>query len=365
MASIRKRTWKSRGIERTAWVVDYLDQSGKRRLKTFAAKKEADAWAVTALHEVRHGTHTPASTSITVTAAFERWIANCEAENLEFGTIRQRRQHLRLHIIPFIGAEKLSTLTMPRVVRFADDLRDADRSLAMRRKVMTSLKTAISFAQSQGLVAQNVARGVKLKSNIRSEKGPLREGVDFPSKAELKAMMEATSGRWRPFIVTAIFTGMRASELRGLQWDNVDLDAGIIHVRQRADAWRHMGAPKSRAGARDIPLAPIVANALRQWQGECPKGVLNLVFPNTLGNIEGHQNIWERFLKPLQLACGISIAGADRGSQAKIRAARLPPRGRKPVYRVPRMDAEAGPGGDGSRVNPQDFRPIRPPFRRP
>jgi integrase len=56
--SIRKRIWKSRGVEQTAWVVDYVDQLGKRRLKTFGTKKEADAWAVTARHEVKQGIHT-------------------------------------------------------------------------------------------------------------------------------------------------------------------------------------------------------------------------------------------------------------------------------------------------------------------
>jgi len=44
----------------------------------------------------------------------------------------------------------------------------------------------------------------------------LRAGVDFPSMAELKLLMENASGHWRPLVVTAIFTGMRASELRGL-----------------------------------------------------------------------------------------------------------------------------------------------------
>jgi integrase len=159
---------------------------------------------------------------------------------------------------------------------------------------------------------------VELKSNNRTETtGPLREGVDFPSKAELKAMLEKATGRWRPLIITAVFTGMRASELRGLAWDNVDLDGGIIHVRQRADAWRRMGPPKSKAGARDIPLAPLVVNALRQWQVECPKGELGLVFPNTLGNVEGLQNIWERFFKPLQLACEITVAGEDGNAKPK------------------------------------------------
>src|SRR5262249_15075377 len=63
MASIRKRVWKTNGVEKTAWVVDYTDQAGKRRLKTFSTKREADSWAVLARHEVAQGTHTPASIS--------------------------------------------------------------------------------------------------------------------------------------------------------------------------------------------------------------------------------------------------------------------------------------------------------------
>lgn len=82
--------------------------------------------------------------------------------------------------------------------------------------------------------------------------------------------MEAATGRWRPFLVTALFTGMRASELRGLNWSNVDLDKGIIHVRQRADAWGTIGKPKSKAGNRDIPLVPMVINTLREWRAICP-----------------------------------------------------------------------------------------------
>ena len=91
MASIRKRTWKSGGIEQTAWVVDYKDQNGKRALKTFPTKKEAEAWSVTALHEVQLGTHTRASASKTVAEAWGLWLEQCEADKLEFGTIRGRR----------------------------------------------------------------------------------------------------------------------------------------------------------------------------------------------------------------------------------------------------------------------------------
>jgi integrase len=174
--SVRKRTWTtSKGEEREAWIVDYVDQTGERRLKTFATKKEADAWKVTALHEVQQGIHTSASASKSIEEMWRLWLDECEANGLETSTIRQRQQHLNHHVRPFIGRTKLSDLTTPRVYAFDKELREAGRSTAMRRKVITNLKTAISFAQGRGLVAQNVARGVRIKVDDReNSSGPLR-----------------------------------------------------------------------------------------------------------------------------------------------------------------------------------------------
>lgn len=304
MASIRKRKWTSRGIERTAWIIDYVDQAGKRRLKTFGTKKEAAAWAATAIHEVKLGIHAPA-TSTTVAEAMERWIADCAANGLERGTIEQRRAHLRWHVAPFLGREKLASLTTPRVYKFVDEMRDAGRSLAMRRKILTNLKTTLTFAQGQGLVAQNVARDVKIKSDSRSRPAPLKAGVDFPTKEELRVLLDNVPDRWRAFMVVAIFCGLRASELRGLRWQDVDLNGGTLTVSQRADAWRQIGAPKSAAGKRDVPLVPMAINALRQWKLVCPVGALGLVFPNGKGNVEALPNIQQRVWQPLQIKCGL------------------------------------------------------------
>jgi integrase len=304
VSTIRKREWTSHGQPRSAWVVDYADQHGKRRLKTFATKREAEAWRATALHEVSQGTHTPSSTSVTVIRAWELWLNHCEG--LERGTLKQRREHLRLHVTPFIGWEKLASLTAPRIFAFDDQLRSAGRSVAMRRKVLSTFKTMLAFAQGRGLVAQNVARGVRIAGENRDAQGPLREGVDYPSRGELKALMDAVTGRWRPFLLTAIFSGMRASELRGLGWEHVDLAAGIIHVRQRADLWKKIGPPKSRAGKRDIPVPPIVLNALKAWRPQCPAGELKLVFPTKTGRVESMSNLTARFWHPLQIRCELT-----------------------------------------------------------
>jgi integrase len=313
--SIRKRKWTTKsGEARESWIVDYVDQHGDRHTQAFSTRRAAAAWATQAEHEVAAGTHSPPTGSTTIAEAFQLWIANCVDEGLEYGTIRQRRQHLKHHVAPFVGTVTLAELTLPRVNHFVTQLRAAGRSLAMRRKVLTNLKTAISYAQGLGLVAQNVARAAKAGGGEREHtRGPLRAGVDFPSKAELSAVLEHATERQRPFVSLLIYTGMRISELRGLRWPDIDLEVGVVHVRQRADAWRNIGPPKSRAGARDIPLSPSVINTLKRWRLACPLGALDLVLPNRAGKVHTLQNLRQRLLLPLQVKAGV----VDRDGRAK------------------------------------------------
>ena len=315
MATVRKRSWKSGDGVKTAWIADYFDQGGARHVKTFQTKKAADAWLVTTRHEVAKGVHTAESSSVTVSEAAALWVQRGEREGLEQSTLAKYRNHADLHIKPLLGAVKLARLSAPMVEQFRDDLLD-NLSRAMAKKVIGSLKAILSEAQRRGLVAQNVASTVQIKLRGRDD-AKLVVGVDIPSKADITALLAKATGRWRPLLMTAIFTGMRSSELRGLTWDAVDFDAGLIHVRQRADQWNKIGSPKSEAGHRSIPMAPPVQNALREWKLACPRvdvtetsrGRLWLVFPNGAGKAESHSNIINRGLDPIQISAGIVAPG--------------------------------------------------------
>lgn len=124
---------------------------------------------------------------------------------------------------------------------------------------------------------------------------------------------------WRPLIVTAIFSGMRASELRGLTWSNVEFDAGLIKVRQRADRYNRLGMPKSKAGRRDIPMAPLVANTLREWKITCPTTALDLVFPSERGEVIWHANLYTQCFLGLLHACKLMIAAPVQAEAARMR----------------------------------------------
>src|SRR6516162_1865248 len=232
MAKVRKRIW---GDGKSAWIADYFDQNGKRHIKTFKTQKAAKAWLVGTGYEVKQGTHTPESDSITVAEAADIWIKRGKLEGLERSTLAQYENHVELHIKPSrIGREKLARLSTPMIEAFRDDLLRACKSRATARKILTSLKGILGEAQRRGLVAQNVAQPVKVTIN-RRDRRRLDIRRDIPSKEEISMMLAKVSDHWRPLVVTAVFTGMRASELRGLTWDDVDFTRRVIHVRQRAN----------------------------------------------------------------------------------------------------------------------------------
>jgi integrase len=326
--SVRKRAWTtSKSVEKEAWVVDYVDQAGKRHLKTFAKKKAADNFEATANVEIRAGVHTADSESVTVAAAGEFWLKTCEQAGLERTTVDAYRQHLRLHIEPYLGNLKLSQLSAPTVREFEDKLARGDmpegkaaqpRTPAMVRKVRTSLSALLGDAQERGLVSRNVVRELrrsrkrgKERQAEKRQKGKLKVGVDIPTREEIKAIVEAAKGRWRPILLTAIFTGLRASELRGLRWADVDIEKRELHVRQRADRYSKIGKPKSDAGERTVPLTPIVVNTLREWKLACPKSKHGLAFPTGVGNVEAHSNIVHRGLAPTLVAAGVAVPASD------------------------------------------------------
>lgn len=337
--SVRKRTWTSgSGSEKSAWVVDYVDAKGVRRLKTFAKKKEADAFAATASVEVREGTHVADRDTVTIKKAGDLWISSGENAALERSTINQRKRHLKFHITPFVGDVLLSKLTAPAIRDFEDKLRAEGRSTAMVKKALSSLGSIFADAIERGLATRNPVRDVsgRRKGTARRDgraRKRLKVGEDIPTPGEAKALVGALQGRWRPLLLVAIFAGLRSSELRGLRWQDVDLDARTVSVRQRADEFGEIGRPKSEAGERTIPVPPLVINALREWKLAYSRPITgrdddgnairedarpsHLVFANGASKVESHANVINRGLIPAMVAAGVTIELVERDEAGK------------------------------------------------
>tara|TARA_R110001599_G_scaffold193040_1_gene388725 strand:+ start:9257 stop:10378 length:1122 start_codon:yes stop_codon:yes gene_type:complete len=299
--AIRKRQWKNAaGDDKTAWLVDYRDQSGKRRFRQFGRKKDAEAWQVGAAWQVSQGTHTADSQSITIAEAGELWIATVTLKGREATTIAAYDQHVRLHINPVCGSVKLSRLTKPNVIAYRNQWMK-DLSAPMASRVLKSLRMMIKDAQERGLVAQNVALGVTVESGGRS-----RPDIVIPPKEALAAILgQSGDDKALALHCLAIFAGLRASELRGLAWKSIDLAAATVTVSQRADAKNNIGPPKSKAGRRTIPLPDMAVQALRKWKLACPPSPAGLVFPSPAAKPISHPAMLQGISGPVQIACGL------------------------------------------------------------
>ena len=310
--AVRKRIWKTKtGESREAWVVDYADAAGDRHIETYSRKKDADARHAEVAVHVKRGVHVASSKSITVTEAAKRWADEAEAGGLERATVRTYRQHIDLHIVPFIGRMKVSEITVPVVAKFKTQLRHKGTSPQMIKKITVSLGSIIADAQEHGLVANNAVRELRRNKKrgdrkVRGEKRKLVVGTDIPTPDEISKVIAHAPDRWRAFLVVAAFTGLRASELRGLRWCDVDLKEGELHVRQRADRWNTMGPPKSDAGERRLPFGKVVTNTLREWRmASAYKADSDLVFCTTTGKPHEHSNLVKASLHAAQFKAGM------------------------------------------------------------
>src|SRR2546423_2259860 len=99
--SVRKRTWRTAtGDTKTAWVVDFFDQDGKRRQETFEEK--GDAKRREAQIRIDKSVGKTVALSGTFGTAAARWLEYLERDGRERGTLRTYRGHLKDHLLPML-----------------------------------------------------------------------------------------------------------------------------------------------------------------------------------------------------------------------------------------------------------------------
>jgi integrase len=281
--AVRKRTWISGGKEKQKWIAEWADQNGKPHIKTFRTEKEAKVYEAQVKVDVVQGVHTPEHGSRTVAEAAQRWLEGRRLAQRQRGTLRGYEVSVRLRIARILGHVKLPLLTKGRVAGFRDQLLKEGVAHDKTRETLAHLRAILGEAQERGDVAVNVAIGVRV--DAQRDKGKLKIGIDVPTKEEAGKILAYAPARWQPLFAVLIFAGLRVSEARGLPWANVDLEEGVIRVRQRADEWKQLGPPKTAASERDIPIPPTLINILRSWMAVCPReGVVETRFPTSAAN---------------------------------------------------------------------------------
>lgn len=319
MASVSKRTWTYKAVEKEAWVVRYSDQRGKRRLKTFDKKKDADKYRNKVEVEIEKGEHIADADTSTVKVVAEAYVRHCE-ERLRAGTIGRSHYNkiataVKKYIVPFFGNRKLITEVTWQ------DAEDWHRwSISTYKLAGVTIRNYLFVLKK--IEAYAINRGLAKRAVIAAASRELRSAPDKPIRtfnaAEIGRLLAAADERppycmarthalGRCFVHLAAFCGLRYGEIAGLSLKQVDFHRRLIRVRHSLTIYDELKGPKTRAGVRDVPMAAHVAQLLADWvQRHYVENERGLLFRTNLGgpisSANFHRDRWQPILK---------IAGLD------------------------------------------------------
>lgn len=215
-----------------------------------------------ALVEVDEGSYTT-PTKTTVKQWLETWLSEY-TDGVKDSTRTSYRQHMNNHIIPALGAVKLSELTPATCQKFINDLsRVKGLSAKTVKNVHGVLHHALKQAVRLGYVRMNPTEACTLP---RIEKAKI-EPLDAP---EIKRLLEVLDDEvYSDVLRVDLFTGMREGEILGLQWSCVDFTRGTIKVekqlsrpRVKGEEYRFTSLKNDKP--RTIQPAPFVMQILKR-----------------------------------------------------------------------------------------------------
>jgi integrase len=248
----------------------FSNRDGRKLRKTFPTLAAARAWRHDAAVSVRKGTMR-APTPTTVAEAAGLWlvgardgsIRNRSGDEFKPSTIHGYELSLKGHVLDRFGTSRLGDVTRADVQDFADRLLAQGLDPSTIRNTLMPLRAIYRRALSRGEVAINPTTGLTLAA-VRGR----RERI--ASREEAAALIVALPVEEQAVWATAFYAGLRRGELMALAWENIDLNAGTIHVTRSYDPKsRCFVSPKSRAGSRRVPIAALLREHLISHRLRC------------------------------------------------------------------------------------------------
>ncbi|MGC8967996.1 MAG: tyrosine-type recombinase/integrase [Thermus sp.] len=268
--------------ERKRWMAQFTlghdPATGRPRkiTRSFATKREAEAWrAEMALKHFRGLLTAPEA--LTLREWAERWLEG-KAREVRPRTLALYRQELA-YALPSLkdpslkdplGGLRLQAVQPAQVRAVLDALLDRGLSSRTVRKVREKLHALFEEALALELVARNPVAPVKVKA---PRGGPQERAGRTLQREEAALLLRALDAHPDPRTALALrlclACGLRKGEVLGLKWEDLDLEAGLLHVRR---AWIHDGRapalsePKTATGRRIVPIPHATLERLKRYR---------------------------------------------------------------------------------------------------
>jgi integrase len=189
----------------------------------------------------------------------EYWLENFVKRTRRPATYALYEANIRLYLIPGLGNHRLTSLSVPMVQQFLNQRLEKGDSVRKVQVMRSVLSAALTRAVREELIPRNVARLAELP---QWQRGTIRPW----SADEARQFLAASKpDPLYPAFLMLILYGLRRGETLGLHWEDIDFEAGTIHIRQQLQRIRgelQLGPIKTHAGQRDLPLLDLARQVL-------------------------------------------------------------------------------------------------------
>ncbi|MDN6440472.1 MAG: site-specific integrase [Acidipropionibacterium jensenii] len=306
--SVQRRPKKGQplpdGWKKPKWVVRYRDPAGKEHSKTFDTQAAAKDFDADQAAKLTRGTWIdPADEKTTLAQLVDEWVEQTNNTGTRGVRAGFRTNLGDLEDMP-IGRIRASHVTvwataLHRGRPWKNGAPLSDTTVGMH---ISRLKGVFARAVEDGLIARSPVPS-RLKASILQDREITEREV--PTFAQVKTMcavadtggefadtrLEEVCGRQKlrpsPWLAMTIRlgvdTGLRAGELSGLQWRDVDLTGRTVRVeRQCIKKLGVCGGLKTKRSRRVVPLSRAMVRELKGWAKD--RGPEDTVVPGSRGS---------------------------------------------------------------------------------
>ncbi|MDD4565027.1 MAG: tyrosine-type recombinase/integrase [Eubacteriales bacterium] len=280
MANITERKGK-RGTSYRIRVSAGFDQEGKQVFKVKTWKSEAGMTAKQiekALNRVvfEFEEAVKCNSSLNEGIKFEKLseiFLEKNKNNLAAKTY-ERYEGLLANINNHIGTLKLSSIQPHHITSIYDSMREegankrtggslSPRTILHSHRVISLI---FNWAEFQGIIRNNPMRRVKAPKVAKTE----AKYLDSDDLQKVISALEAESIQWKTMMFLFMYSGIRRGEMLGLEWDDIDFDNRMIHIRRTSQYVKGHGiitkSPKNETSKRSIKLDPEAFELLGKYR---------------------------------------------------------------------------------------------------
>lgn len=229
--------------------------TGAKRADVAAKKKELE-------RKRDQGAADAAGRAPTVQAWLDHWLDNIAANRVRPLTLEGYRSLMRLHLGPRLGKHRLDRMQPEHLEAAYKAMVDGGLSPATVLRAHRVLSRALKIAVQRGKIARNVATLVEPPA-VKRPQTALPLTAEEARRVLDAAVGERNAARW----TVALAVGLRQSEALGLQWRDLDLEAGTLSVQRGLHRVKGRGLvyeePKADRSRRTLALPVQLVDALK------------------------------------------------------------------------------------------------------